>query len=215
MRNILTQKEPPFIFMILLASFTWTTSHVVSRTIEKPIIEVRSIIGSIIPKDIIPCLDGMIDEKHNLELHKFLLTNISKDRLFEKLSFLVTPNDGKIYGVRIRARSPAVSGDTPETCSPEHGLFANVTLHPGWQFEIDIVTDRDSDLDLRLNSASKAVNLTESNIETWLVRNESSVLVSFLIIISTLAVIYLAYIAQGQKKERFQTRDKANKEEPQ
>ena len=202
MKNILTQKEPPFIFLILLASFSWATSHVVTRTIEKPIIEIQSSSGCNIPKDIIHCQDDNFERKKNLKLTKFLLTNISKDQLFEKLSFLVTPKDGKIYGVRIRARSPAVPGDTPETCSSKYGLFANVTLHPGWQFEIDIVTDSNTDLDVRLNSAPKAVNLTESNIETWLVRNESFVLISFIIIISISAIVYLVYIARGQGKDK-------------
>ncbi len=96
MRNILTQKEPPFIFMILLASFSWAISHVVTRTIEKPIIEIQSSSGSNIPKDILPCQNDVLDGKKNLKLTKFLLTNISKDQLFEKLSFLVTPQDGKI-----------------------------------------------------------------------------------------------------------------------
>ncbi|NQU81720.1 MAG: hypothetical protein HQ543_09400 [Bacteroidetes bacterium] len=215
MRNILTQKEPPFIFMILIASFSWAISHVVTRTIEKPIIEIQSRIVSNIPKDIILCQNDKLDGKKNLKLTQFLLTNISKDQLFEKLSFLITPKDGKIYGVRIRARSPAVSGDTPETCSSKYGLFANVTLHPGWQFEIDIVTDRNTNLDVRLNSAPKAVNITESNIETWLVRNESSVLILFIIIISITAIVCLAYIAQGQRKEKPQKPDKLDKEEVQ
>lgn len=199
MRKILTQKEPPFIFMILLAAFSWTTSHVVSRTIEKPVIEFQSSISNTIPIDIIDCDNNAIDKDKSLELHKYLLTNISKDHLFKNLSFLIRSNDGKkIHGVRLRPRSPAVSGNKAETCSTEYGLFADVTLHPGWQFELDIVADKNSITALHLNSASEAINLKESDLETWIVRNETQVLVGFLIVISILAFTYMIYIAQAR-----------------
>jgi hypothetical protein len=203
----LLSKDPPFLFMILIGAMSWTVTHIVSRTLEKPIIEyVESSPDNM--TDLIPCGDK--PSSKSSKIVRFEITNISQKKKFTKMEFLIVAKNGSIYGVRMRAVAPAVSGETSEKCYPTHAEFVDMSLHPGASFQLDVGADAGTELSLRLKSSLTPVNLVSKNLETWMIMYEARILLVFLLIVAVGVIWFLIKVKQPNENEASINKDEAN-----
>jgi len=196
MNQLFKRKEPPFILAILLSVMAWITSHLVTRTIDQPIVELQhDIVFS--DTNILSCSLQPIPVEVVSETHRYTISNLSRNELFRGISFLIRAETGSVLGVRLRPVSPAFPGPRAPTCYAEFASIPGLTLHPGWQFLIEIESTANSDLDFRLESATSAIKLQNENIETLLVRHESSIFLLLFGLLLFISVLYLNTLSRN------------------
>ena len=191
----LLAKDPPFLFILFIGLFSWTVTHIVNRALEKPIIEYEQS-TPVNASDLIACKDenAIKSKVDTLTVTRFQVTNISQNSLFHDLTFLVVAKGGDIHGVRMRAVSPSVSGDTPEVCYRSHAEFSKVSIHPRASFMLDIGSDEKTRLSIHLKESSMPINLVSNNLETFMIKNEYYILLIFLLIAVIGIIWYLKVI---------------------
>ena len=190
MNQFFKRKEPPFILVILLSAMAWITSHTVTRTIEQPIIELKhEIVQS--SSRIMSCSQQTIPMGTTSETHRYRISNLSRDELFRNISLFIRAETGSVLGVTRKPVTPAFSSPRAPGCDTGFASIERLTLHPGWQFLIEVVSTPDSELDVRLQSAMSAVKLKNENIETLFVRHVSSIFLSLFGLLLSISAIYL------------------------
>ena len=196
--SLLLRKEPPFLLVLIFAAISWSTTHLVSRTIEQPVIEYTRSIQTTLSKDMIPCTDiqETMDNTKKSEV-VFRITNISKDMLFENFNILIRQDKGRFYGVRTLAIHPAVAGNKQERCAAGFAYFEDLTMQPGWAFELHVVTDERGNPEIYLDSSKKPLNLTKANFQTALARNETEIIL--LILFSSIVLLIIIVLARPQE----------------
>jgi len=201
MNKLFQRKEPPFVLAILLSAIAWSTSHLVSRAIEQPIVEIQHSV-QISNSDFPSCSADLAIEPTESEQHRYTITNLSKNELFRSISFLVRAESGEIFGTRLRPVSPAFPSSRAPTCTAEFANVLGLTLHPGSQFLLEIQSTIGASFDIRLQSASSAIKLMNENFETRLVRYESAIFLVLLVILLAIAIVYLRALAAPTSSEQ-------------
>ncbi|WP_144395520.1 hypothetical protein [Pleionea sediminis] len=194
----MNKTEPTYLIVIGVSVISWIITHIVDRTLEKPILEYRVIsVDSV--KDLVSCEDNL--KPKEVEVTRYIVKNLSINKLLEKVSLMVRADVGKIFSVRMRAVEPAVSADTPEKCYLTHAEFYNMKFHPGAAFLLDIQASTGAKLSLRLQESSTPINLTKTNYETCIVKYETEILLTIFIILSLLLLLHFFLKSEGSKKE--------------
>lgn len=196
------RKEPPFIILILFAIISWSVTHIVNRTIERPLLEIQEIkITEISSADLAnrlqKCSSADILENEKTFLKSYQLSNISRDNLFRDIALIIKETRGTIYGMRVVSVPPTMAGDTKPVCTSDNAVYLQeITLHPMGKLSIEILSRTEKQPDFYLESANSPVGLVMSNLETWLVKHETGFLIFISLLAFFSAVIY--YILQAK-----------------
>lgn len=75
--------EKTFLLALLLGAFNWTTTHIASRAIEDPVVEVRASQASGNPsQEFVACGSADVSQAEPSQIHSLVITNLSGSKLF-------------------------------------------------------------------------------------------------------------------------------------
>lgn len=183
-RNMLKTEKIPYLLTALFLMIGWSVNHSVTRLLSTPIIE-YSIQES---------------KRDNGErLVEAIISNVSRDRLFTKTTFMLLMADGKVIAephiepISLYAGPQPKFGDT----------FVSIPLpelHPGWGVRVSYrTTSSKTPIITFSNESGQAIRLTPKGIETILIRNEMKIHV--LLIFTWFVLIGLYFVMLPDKSE--------------
>jgi hypothetical protein len=114
----------------------------------------------------------------------YTLLNVSRAESFGPITVTLTTTEAtKILGSDIEPVEPADEDLDASPDETEHSVqFTLNRLLPGGQIAFAVRTDANERPRLYLRSANQAVRFTQGGFETWLVRNETAVVLSLILI---------------------------------
>jgi hypothetical protein len=184
--------EAPFLLGGLMAFAAWAGTHIVDRTLESPVIEYSYRWVEKPSFALIPCDSESVAPKYYLEV---LTRNLSRDSLFKgvEIAFrMPSETKARIVGHHIRTVPPAMPN--PENvgrCGAKYARFPSLTFQPRTEFHLLLGVSAKELPVAHLINADGAVYFRESDIETYLVRNEVIFIMIALFFVLGLAVLYL------------------------
>jgi hypothetical protein len=169
----------PYLLTLLFVLLGWGLTHTVDRLLDSPLIEYT------VKQE---AKEGSV----NIE---YQITNITRDKLFKGLSFLVMlPDTPKARIVKASwAVLPPIRLD-PSAKEPDtnamRAIYYVPQFHPNCSIRLQVLISGSVVPPLRFSSSDTAVMLIHSSLQTFLVRNEICILV---ILMATWSIAILAY----------------------
>lgn len=185
--KLLYSEKVPYLLVMLFGATAWLITHTVDRLLLSPYIEYR------------------VEQNRigNFYVHRYQIINITKDKIFENLDFLITPENPDsqtIENAKIFYLPPMRRGDSDNSVSDQRHYKCHLSyFQPNCSIVLSFRSDKNKEIPLRYSSKS-AVLLQKSNIQTCVIRNETSILVVLIILIFILACIYV-YNLNSSKHE--------------
>ena len=199
LRRLLGATEAPFLLALLFGTVAWGVTHIVNRSLATPILEISSARQSNVEATLVECVDKKVKKLEVAELVTYSFRNISRTQLFKDVKFLVRrPGDSgaKILGARLKPVAPALPGREAETCDTSHVVVKCPEFHPGWEMTLSVGVDAKTELAAHISSTAGPVLLKEKGLETWLVRNETRIVVILVVLCAMLVALYLVALAK-------------------
>ncbi len=203
--TLLRKQEFPYLLTVIFALLSWNAVHLANRYIDKPVIE----------------WDLSHSSFENQKLGMYHVKNLSKNIVFKGLIFSLHLEEGNFTSCQVKRLPPA---DNVSLDYPKEAIFKNnsrmtkieikaTQFHPSWEFMFFVKTSNDNYPKLNILS-KKPVNLVESSWETFIIRNEVTILwISFGFWIA-LIIIYLIIIKNDDTDPVCQTRLAENDMQP-
>jgi hypothetical protein len=204
--RLLGSEKAPFLLALLLAAFAWCVTRVADRAVALPIIEYAPAHLNSLPKGIDKY--QLCERSKGLQAYAFSIRNISKQVAFTNLVLYFYAGEDRIISeTRWVNRPPGLARPDSPPCDAAISRARTLTLgqlQPGWSGTA-VVWANDTKPPLLIfeplsagNAAdSKAVYLVESNITTWIIRNEFDLYYVTLALLAALIVWYGVVYAKG------------------
>ena len=199
LKTLLRATEAPFLLALLFGAVAWGVTHIVNRSLASPLLEISAAKQSNVQATLVECADKKVKNLEVAHLVTYRFRNISRTQLFKEVKFLVRmPEDSgaKILGARLEATAPALPGHEPEKCDPSHVVVKCPEFHPGWEMKLSIGSDAKTKLNAHISSAAGPVLLKKKGLETWLVRNETGIVATLVVLCAVLVALYLVALAR-------------------
>lgn len=200
-------EKMPFILAILIALIGWSLTHIISRSLQDPIIEYS------IKKE---------EYKNNKRNIIYEIENISRNKMFRYIEFIFQLNNSSdvIFlesECRIRACPPL---ETKEESVTEKNVFKILIkeFHPDCKFSVDLLISGETIPDLVFSTyradpnlayqkepGDQAIRLVKASFETFLIKNETKIIVVFILLWILLAIFYILYFARYNKHKLSQS----------
>lgn len=198
-RRLLQATEAPFLLAVLFATVAWGVTHIVSRSLATPLLEISAARQSDVEVSLVDCVDKKVKTIEVAELVTYNFRNTSRTQLFRDVKFLIrrpVDSGANILGARLKPVAPALPGKEAETCDTSHVVVKCPEFHPGWEMTLSVGVDAKTKLDAHISSKNGPILLQQRGLETWLVRNETRVVVILVVLCAVLVVLYLVALAK-------------------
>jgi len=197
-RSVLSLEHAPFLLTALFGVLGWTVSHLVDDVTKAPVIEYSPLSDVVLDSDHLPVYCKPPGAKKAVSIQGYRITNISRDRFFVNLSFLVLPQERtqEFVGVRLVPEPPAYldSNLAQESCLPKAAKFILPKLLPGWEYRLLIWVPQPMTTSLYFTADAQPVRLLQSSFETYMARHEASILLWLTGLWLALALVYLRFL---------------------
>lgn len=196
--KILLIDKVPYFLTFLFAIVTFQLNQIVSYVINTPVITYQY--------KILSNRDSANVRIEDLELH---LENLNRKTIFKNLVFDLKYNTifkdeaQKIYNPELIPVAPAalLPDSLVKTWQMKINRYRIPVLNPGGEYYLRLSVEHDNKIDHFPNvylSTSDAIWLTESNLETYIVKYQLQINLILLGILFAVTSIYILYIAKSQ-----------------
>ena len=175
--------KAPYLLTVLFGLLGWGVTHVIDRVLKSPTLEYRCATHDALPRRALSCL----------------VRNVSEDRVFADLIFVIRIPDGspgRVEDPRIVWEAPAYPpGDNPvPRASGGDAEYVLAALNPGAAVVLTAVLNRETNYSLHLRGNKDApVRFIRAVFETFLVGNETRLVVALVAVGSLLALYFLFF----------------------
>lgn len=178
--------DAPFLLLILLGIAGWGIPQLIDRAAKGDPIE----------------LTTLFQEDRSGKQMFITVRNLSKSKSYGDLIFILRSRDGFSYADIIDEAPARVTLRAPEIYR-DYVRYKIDTLHPGAQFTMFVEIDGEITPHLLLESSKQPVLLVESGFSTWLIRYETHIIMSIVMLAIGMSVLlFIVYIRSYRKKDK-------------
>jgi hypothetical protein len=193
--NFLRVKEIPFVLTLMIGLFSWTIVHLVDRISESSII----------------IWDVEHDDDNTYHIFKF--ENISSNQLYGQFSIEVYL-DGDVSFLSHDLRQPPninLTNQEPQATSKTYKVSIE-KFYPGNSFEISVSVSKPTEPKILFNPPDAGVRIERPSISSFLIKNESAILITSLVCWTLMIVGYVVAMSRSESGSTPQL--KANVNDP-
>jgi hypothetical protein len=189
--RLFASDKPPFFLTIFFAALAWSITRYADSLATTPVIEYD------------------VDRSNNQFIVR--LENLSHDKSFSNLEFLLVSPRGTMTNPRMSPTPPAWEGDVPPSCSGQACTFTVGAFQPEWVFRLSVTLSDDSVPSVHLLKSTETIRLLSPSSGTRVVKYQYSLLFGLL---SAWAIITAAVLFKGVGDGNSESRPSARASVP-
>ena len=163
--------KPPFFLAIFFAALAWSVTRYADSLAMTPVIEY----------DVVSSTKEVSVE----------LENLTKDKTFSGLVFVIRTVNGKVRQAKITPTEPAWEGENKAEYEGQSATYSLPDFQPGWKYRLSATVDDGSVPIFQLVRANKTVRLLAPCLETWIIRHQSGLLLGLLLVWASITTVML------------------------